>query len=458
MQRNFPFERLSQSQKRPTQNDQHLNNQSRSVTSNLTKSLNMKSLPSSDEDPGTKGSVAREEMKLSRTKEVKKRLDPIMARMMTSLAKIRELEESMGLDVSAQQMNGKDDGSTDKKVPGQSRALLRQSMGMIKKKLMRLQQLEDILDDSESRHLDLQHHYLKASQSDPVVESANARQREKELLNRIDSLEKELAMLNEKLRGGIHKQGGGSNDSSQNEIDAIKKEKDALVNDLVERQSKINQLAITCDDLQCQVEQLTDSCYKLTKDLATQEERGNKLEHDLTEAKSAKAHYDLGRSSPPRTIKPMDSMDGGSTQRTESDSDSSTLEITCTADDSFDQEHTDSPEASMVERLMNKIQTLDRENAELVQSKQSDQDRIQSMLEENALQAARIRELEEKLGLKSSQPEEKKKEESAGGTPSGQGKQGRGYFLKQLLTSDAKQLKQLLDSGSTGNTKTKAKQ
>jgi hypothetical protein len=93
---------------------------------------------------------------------------------------------------------------------------------------------------------------------------------------------------------------------------------------------------------------------------------------------------------------------------------------------------------------MAKIETLDRENAELLLSQREACGKFNGILKENAQQSARIAELEDKLRQGKSQQTYEASVSPQGSEPSDPGKQGRGYFFKQLLQSDAKQLKQLL--------------
>jgi hypothetical protein len=487
-------------------------------------------MQSSSQQQLTTREIQREEARMSRTMEVKKRLSPIMDRMKASLAKIQKLEES--LSRSGQQPdggrtrdcvprgntdNGKEEGNdVTALVPRQSSSiLLKKSMEMIRRKLYKLQHMEDLLQSSEDRRQNLQHYFLQVSLSKPCLLLAASRRRDQGQSRQIVILENECAMLEQKCATVDELQLKVIDltaklrdfDQLQIELDDLKNHNDILELDLVQRQSKLNQLAIKCDDFECQVEQLTTMCDDLLKNLSIQEQRADKLERELMETQKLNHRAERGRSRPPCTIQSQDSADGGST---ESDNDSSTLELSCQTDASSDQEQThtngnfflrrvndmkdvdsptktaetssasislpgnvtsrisisenaersvvvpEDPEASMIERLMDKVQTLDRENAELLQSQQEVYGKFDALLQENARHATRIRELEEQLQQNQGQQSPQAISKVPNTLSAEQEKQGRGYFLKRLLTSDAQQLKQLFDGG--GGAAEKARQ
>jgi hypothetical protein len=456
---------------------------------------------------------------MSRTAEVKQRLGPIMNRMKASLAKIQKLEESLNLGAQEQPHRGENedkDETSETKItttayaPGRSRMLLKTSMDMLKKKLYRLQHMEDLLRASEDRRQNLQHLFLQTSLSKSAVDSASTTRRNQELERQVAALEKDVGVLEEKcatvdeLQHKVVSLSDQVRESQelQTEFDRVTAEKDMFELDLVQRQSKLNEQAIKCDDLECQVEQLTTICNDLLKTLEGEERQTVKLEQELVEARNWNQRTERKRSRPPRTIQSKDSVDSGSTHPTESDNDSSTMESSLGPNNSMEQEYEaieddfpnridamkvvadktsttvdssassdgsiplpgdvdtsrrsisddgecsaivlEGPATSIVEKLMAKIETLDRENAELLLSQREACGKFNGILKENAQQSARIAELEDKLRQGKSQQTYEASVSPQGSEPSDPGKQGRGYFFKQLLQSDAKQLKQLL--------------
>lgn len=401
---------------------------------------------------------------MSRTEEVKQRLSPIMDRMKASLAKIQNLEASLNLTYLQPEScrmrkldpRGNDDNREEETAVALAattqsrRLLLRQNMGMIKKKLHNLQCMEELLEISEDRRQDLQLHFSQLLLDKPGIESASSRRSKKEQANQTLEL------------------------------------------DVEERQPKPNDLAIKCGKLECEVEILKILCDDLTTKLSVEGGRSDKLEQELKESQQQNRSSERCRSRPPLTIQSQHSSDCGSTEPTVSDNDSSTL-------DSYPTDHNDeqdrewdrcssrmnmqeavnssfakteglnrlppishpgkvsqkaastsrlseelkinsiAPEnqtISSIEQLMVIVQTLERENRQIMLSQQDVRKKYIAAFEENSFQARRILELEEQLrrsqGQKTMQATCKTLT-----TP----KAGRGAFLKRLLTSDTKQLK-----------------
>jgi chromosome segregation ATPase len=356
--------------------------------------------------------------------------------------------------------------------------------------------MEDLLDQSEDRRQNLQHYFLQASLSKPLLELASSQRRNSELSRQVATLEMESAMLEKKcgtvddLKLKIVTLAGKVRDfhKLQTQLDHVTSERDVLELDLVQRQSKLNQQAIKCDDLECQVEQLTTICDDLLKDVKLHEDRADKLEREIVETRKVSHRAGRGRSRPPRTIQAKQSLDSGSTESTDTDNDSSTLDpeaennvkvvdspgkaetvdlstsrddtiylpgdvdtsrISIFEDDEYSAILREGPDPAMIENLVAKIGTLDQENAELVQSKQDMSGKFHALLQENALQSSRIKELELRLQHNQSEQQNETAVPTEPTPPSSLEKQpGRGYFLKRLLhVENAQQLKKMLKGG-----------
>jgi hypothetical protein len=443
-----------------------------------------------------------------------------MERMKNSLAEIQRLEISLNLSQPQidRPREQKDDSNEDDSsssgnlkatalVPGRSRVLLKRSMDMLKNKLYSLQRMEDLLDQSEDRRQNLQHYFLQASLSKPLLELASSKRRNQELSRQVATLEWESAMLEKKcatvddLQLKIVTLAGKVRDfhQLQTQLDHVTSERGMLELDLVQRQSKLNQQAIKCDDLECQVEQLTSVCDDLLKDVKLHEDRADKLERELVETRKVSHRAGRGRSHPPRTIQAKESLDSGSTESTDTDNDCSTLDteaennvkfvdspekaeavdlstsrdatiyrylpgdvdtsrISTFEDDECSAILHEGPEPAMIENLVAKIGTLDQENAELVQSKQEMFGKFHALLQENARQSSRIKELE--LQLRHNQSEQHNETAvptETIPTSSLEKQQGRGFFLKRLLhVENGQQLKKMLKGG--GGAAEKARQ
>ena len=278
-----------------------------------------------------------DEEQMSRTREVKIRLGPIMDRMKNSLLKIQQLEESLNrqptIGIEEQQLHTEEEdsspstcassssnnttfrgrlrGRTIERVPRtevgrvdcatslihvKSRQLLRSSMEMLKIKLHSLQHMEEQLRASEDRRQELQHIFLQASLDRPSRELAATRVRSQQLEDYVSRLEQERERLEEKcsqvdqLQGmviSLRDQVREMNKLRQ-QVDSSTSQLQLMENDLIQRQRKFQEKSIRCDDLECQVEQLTTLCDGMLKSMASLEERNEQLERELEETRRAR--------------------------------------------------------------------------------------------------------------------------------------------------------------------------
>ena len=137
---------------------------------------------------------------MNRTDEVKQRLGPIMERVKSSLARIHSLEQSLAW------AKGDDEKSESvavgrtifvRGVEVESRQFLKRSMGMLKKKISTLQQMEESLSTSEDRREHLHHYILQVSLSRPMMELAFTKRRNRELELHLSAVEREFRRLHE---------------------------------------------------------------------------------------------------------------------------------------------------------------------------------------------------------------------------------------------------------------------
>jgi uncharacterized protein (UPF0335 family) len=242
----------------------------------------------------------------------------------------------------------------------------------------------------------------RKADSDTVADDSN-----ESLLRRIDVLQEEIRVLETKCET----------------IDDVTRERDRLLVDLAERQSKIRTLADQCDDLQCQVEQLTITSDELLNALKNQEDRTAFLEEELVESRkydpipfvrssTGSSSYCDGES--PRTVlsdiaspvslyllcegdnhneqgKCCDDVHCYSLPSiSDSDNGNSNNVIDGPLPVSYrpmDQQlptahDSKSLEDNLIQRLMEKIEALDRENAELRQSKERIAGKYQALNEQ----------------------------------------------------------------------------
>lgn len=416
---------------------------------------------------------------MSRTAEVKQRLGPIMERMKSSLAQIQSIEESLasnrvGLDVP---QSGTDpSGSNEDRATNasastarsqKSRQLLKESMGMLKTKLSTLQKMEDALTLSEDRRQNLQHLFLQSSLSKPILEQASNKRKNEELEKQLANLTIENRRLDEKCRTvnsleqkieELTKQTRKLSET-EDKLHHAQTQNKIFERDLHDRQSKINELSIRGDDLECQVEELKLLCDSLRNELHNAARRpdsvemgkgrqgadGNAKSQNSGASLSSTSETDIDSSSFLSSWE-GDSVNQRSTnerydeaQRTPDSSLQSTasqdgllhlLEVVDMSklsqidDDELSSILPEGPSVAMVQKLLAKIETVEKENEELRRLHQASSERLCGLAEENTDQASRLRALENcKIG-----PEQ------------AVAKHGRGSFFG-FLKSDAPQSK-----------------
>jgi hypothetical protein len=340
------------------------------------------------------------EDRLARSKDVKERIGPIVHRLKASLETIQKLEDSAAAKTTnASSCSNKVGGtkSTDDSddsndaispshqfVPGRSRKLMQSSMEMVKRKLLKLKSLEEMLVESDDRREFLEHQMVQITTDRHNI-------------------------LNSILQGRVEE----------------------LEHDKVALEEKCEALTATCDEL-------VDSLRK-------QEDRVAFLEEELLETRKYGVIPIVRSSSsisggPPRTIHSHTSQEGssspfsfgeGSSGRSmgssRDDNELSSLPSTSDfevsgmhqslhwtptvsvslleptsqrSDDGDDHDEASSPEAVMIQRLMEKIEALDRENAELRESKQRAAGKFQAQCEEMKRHTSLIEDMRRKLDSK----------------------------------------------------------
>jgi hypothetical protein len=377
--------------------------------------------------------IQREHEKLSRTHQVRERLGPIVSRLKASLAKMESLDESMnraGLFDPQQDSLPLPVSTNSEQLlrstllrSGKSREVMHGSMELVKRKLLRLQHMEELLAASEERRHNLQHQVLQVALSKPQLELAATKRQNAQLQRQVEKAttrdqeeeesktqqEEELA----RLQVSLHQTSG---------------ERDRLKEDLLDRQAKINEQAIRCDDLECQVEHMKIVCDEMLASLKQLEDRNAILEQELLETQKM-AHHERFH---PRTIHCENGKQASVAELTVS---TSSAESTCRGDDnSFDSSYTMSsasitaystsdhashshdtssrPKASpvglgnddhksMIETLMATIEVMDRENAVLREEKHHFIGKCKAQQHEMTRQAKIIRDLEQRLGMAS---------------------------------------------------------
>lgn len=313
--------------------------------------------------------IKRQKDSMTRTAEVKERIGPIMERMKSSLAQIQALEQSLALsEVSGETGETSEREETSNVVnadvvpsilpsethtsntvpciPGSrnSRQLLKNSMDMLKKKLSTLQRMEESLSASEDRRQNLQHYFLQVSLSKPMLELASAQRRNNELERHLSIVEEECKQLEDKcaklealeLEVATLTQNTRKMFEMETKLQLILSQNEAYEQDLRDRQAKINTLSIRCDDLECQVEQLTELCNNLQKQLRDEELRANGLEIAVIKANNASKRERVERAQCTLSLgKSSDSIDSSSTAPTDTDADSATVQSSSESESKF---------------------------------------------------------------------------------------------------------------------------
>mmetsp|Transcript_15629 Transcript_15629/g.27145 ORF Transcript_15629/g.27145 Transcript_15629/m.27145 type:complete len:368 (-) Transcript_15629:129-1232(-) len=341
--------------------------------------------------------IQRDQEKQLRTKDVKERLGPLVDRLKDSISKIDMIEASLdGAEDSSSILSNKIHSVDSNRQRQSRRELMHQSMEMVKIKMLRLKRMEETLTASEDRRHVLQHQVLQVSLSEHqqiggFERDASLREEKRRLE---DDLDARNSMLLRKTR---------ECQQLQEELKQTKEEKEKLKEALVQRQAKMNEHALKCGGLECQVENLNNLCKELMANLKVQEDRNVCLEQELLEVRKF-ARRDAGspRGAQPRTIQFQESKESISTScLTEStteeedhmfDNDSnSSMDSSYTTMQAGFQNHLNSdgsscvrlqlghPEiihedhqesAPLLQTLMAKFEALNRENAELRGSRQ----------------------------------------------------------------------------------------
>ena len=399
------------------------------------------------------GTNARDGYVEARSKDVKERIGPIVQRLKISLETIQKLEDSLNdkrLCTIQEEEEEEEQGPTNTGsakfpgpshtngthassrktsqhfMPGQSRKLMQSSMEMVKRKLLKLSSMEEMLVESEDRRSLLEHQMIQITTTPntagAAVEKAVDDTKEASLRRLIASLQEDIRVLETKC----------------GTVDEVTQQRDCLLEDLADRQRKIQALSIHCDDLHCQVERLTVTSTELVDALKRQEDRTVFLEEELLECRkygtipfirssTAGSSYSGG---PPRTIHSDISQESPVSPYLQSEGESesngngvSGHDMDCaslpsisdsdngTTNDVMDsqlpvsykqanrlpvaiRDEMNDPQADMIQRLMKKVESLDRENTELRESKERIAGKYQASLNELKRQASLIRELE----------------------------------------------------------------
>jgi hypothetical protein len=274
--------------------------------------------------------LRKEEEKMSRTKDVKDRLGPIVDRLTASLDKISTLEERLELryrqtggetstNLGGDSLSSSSHPSLSR--PDQSRALMQKSMVMVKKKLLMLKNMEEKLAEADERRHQLQHHFLQASLSTSGLELATTKRENAQLQDRIQKLEQELSVLAKKcllvndleLRNVALVGKASQCDLLEHDLKEAIEERERIRHDLIQRQAKIREQAIKCDNLECQVEYLKNLCDELMANVKEQEDRNASLEQELLDTRKF-AH--VPHRDQPRTIVLQESKGSTSNEST----------------------------------------------------------------------------------------------------------------------------------------------
>ena len=373
-----------------------------------------------------------EQERKHRTNDIRERLGPIMERFMSSVTKIQTLEDSLRLGVGSDgddddhNHNHDDTSSTSSKStnyehtiirPGETRSIVNKSMELVKKKMLRLKNMEDTLEALEDRRIILRRHcqakFTTTEKSDNLLCQNN----------RIVELEEEVSVTKKKCRL----------------VDDLQARNVLLENDLMDVREALQEKSRT--DLQQQQCRKNDEYMHIKFD---------SLEHKV-EYLTASTCDDLKKENKnlPQTIKNQGSQEStvvvtAPLSLTESSIidklcivDNNTCNTSSMTDESFSlfptpnemdgtaeqqqqqqqqQKHnprdfsereddasssssssSNSGESSMIENLTSKIKILDRENAELRESNDNAMHKFKTFQQEITRQSSVIKGLQLKL-------------------------------------------------------------
>ena len=415
--------------------------------------------------------IKRNESKMSRTAGVRERLAPIMERMMSSLAQIQTLEESLvageaSAGSDSTQYCDADDGIVDRLVtplcqsnglkfrPGsnKSRKILKNRMETLKKKLTSLQMMEDTLNMAEDRRQNLQHYFLQASLSKPMLELASANRRNQELEHHLDIAKHEQGKLEERcstvdyLEERILELLDSLKKLNNVEAELLRAEErnNVYEKDLQQRQAKIDKLSMRCEGLECEVDQLKCLCENRRQNNLHEEEQKQSIDTVNSESNSYETFVPTELISN-HHVRSKQSVSSLPTAPTETDADSLSIQSSvaaesastsprevCGEDESqvlldtsldslteeddlinmlrvvdtsrlsqFEDDDISSllPEGQgivMVQKLVAKLEKMDKENAELRTQHRVSNSKLTDLVDENSRQASRLRALEQK--------------------------------------------------------------
>lgn len=367
--------------------------ESRKLSSSL-QPINDISLQENDADH-----TAIEQERIYRINGVRERLSPLIERLKDSVTNIQTLEKSMRPLADGSGGDGRDGGDCE------SRKLMNESMEMVKKKMFRLKIMEEELAVSEDRRVNL-HHYFRqqaksvqttATEAPSVTPTGNC-----EYQNRIMKTEEEICLLKQKslLVDDLQVQNARllekTNDVKrlENDLEAEKSLRSSLESNLHEHQYNMNRQAVKYDSLEYKFEVLTSTSANLKKGLQAEENSNMNLEQNIMDTMSLHRRYlsnsritprkieDLGTNESFTLTEPMTSLSwtessiSNDTSTVDENDDSDTAEQSPILD-----EETTSPQCT-VEILRAKIESLNRENAELRESKSRILNKYKSLHEE----------------------------------------------------------------------------
>jgi len=343
----------------------------------------------------------------NRTYDVRERLGPLIERLKNSVTNIQTLESSMRLSGYGDDNSrgncemtkeGQDTRIRNAWSSGQSRSLTKKTMEMVKKKMFQLKIMEEELAASEKRRVNLHHYFQQRVASQDIEAPRVARTNNLQYENRIAELKEKIFQLKEKsifyndlrVQNDRLLEKTKHVDSLESELERERSLRISFESKLQEDQYKTIQQALKYDSLDCKFEVLTKS----------KDNSNLNLKQDIIDTITLHRRYLANNKGLPQRIMHLGTNESDtltepiSLSWTESSISNDTNAVedddSSGAGESYIPKE-ESASHSTVQLLRSKVESLNRENAELRESKSHTLNKYKSLREEMTVQSSMIK-------------------------------------------------------------------